>query len=104
MKSLFLLISLLLAAPALASDTTTPGKITPPFPTIHNLAVEWQIEGDDNLNATCEVRYRVEGTKEWRAGLPLRRVPAGASRRTDPIVTRTNRLSGSIFDLEPDSM
>ncbi len=88
---------------ALASDATTPGKVTTPFPTISNLAVEWQIDGDDDLDATCEVRFRIKGTQPWRTGMSLRRVPAGASQKTSPIVRWTNRLSGSIFDLQPDT-
>ncbi len=33
--------------------------------------------------------------------MPLRRVPAGSSRETSPIISWTNRLSGSVFDIEP---
>ncbi len=87
----------------IAADSTIPGEVTTPFPTISNLAVEWQIEGDDNLDAMCEVLFRAEGTQAWRKGMPLRRVPAGISQKTAPIVHWTNRLSGSIFDLEPDT-
>jgi hypothetical protein len=83
-----------------AADSTTPGEVTTPFPTITNLAVEWQIEGDDDLDAICEMKFRKLGAAEWRSGLPLRRVPAGSSQKTDPIITWTNRLSGSVFDLE----
>ena len=81
--------------------STTPGEVTTPFPTITNLAVEWRIEGDDDLDATCEVKFRQAGEGKWRSGMPLRRVPAGSSQKTDPIITWTNRLSGSLFDLEP---
>lgn len=92
---------LLVAISASAADSTVPGEITTPYPTLTNLAVEWRIEGDDNLNATCAVRYRQVGDTTWREEMPLCRVPAGSSRGTSPIVTWTNRLSGSIFDLEP---
>lgn len=83
-----------------AADSTRPGEITTPFPTLTNLAVEWQIEGDDNLNATCEIRYRKVGEASWQNGMSLRRVPAGSSRETSSVLTWTNRLSGSVFDLE----
>lgn len=83
-----------------ATEPTTPGEVTTPFPTINHLAVEWQIEGDDNLNATCELKYRKEGETAWRDAEALRRVPAGKSQKTSPIFTWTNRLSGSVFDLE----
>ena len=39
-----------------AADSTTPGEITTPFPTITNLAIEWQVEGYDDLDAVCEVK------------------------------------------------
>lgn len=86
---------------AFAADSTTPGEVTTPFPTITNLAVEWRIEGDDDLDATCTVKYRKEGAGSWQDGMPLRRVPAGSSRNTSRPFTWTNRLSGSLFDLEP---
>ena len=91
---------LLLVTRLAASDATTPGEVTTPFPTINHLAVEWQIEGDDDLDATCEVKVRKEGETAWRDAEALRRVPAGKSQKTSPIFTWTNRLSGSVFDLE----
>lgn len=92
---------LLLASYLQALDSTTPREVTTPFPTITNLAVEWRIEGDDDLDASCEMKFRKAGATEWRSGMTLRRVPAGSSQKTDPIITWTNRLSGSVFDLEP---
>jgi len=91
---------LLLVTRLAASDATTPGEVTTPFPTINHLAVEWQIEGDDDLDATCEVKVRKEGETAWLDAESLRRVPAGKSQKTSPIFTWTNRLSGSVFDLE----
>lgn len=93
------LLPFFLLASLHAGDATRPGEVTSPFPTITNLAVEWQIEGDDDLDAICEIKYRPLGAAEWRSGMPLRRVPAGSSRKTDPITSWTNRLSGSVFDL-----
>lgn len=92
---------LLLACHVSAADATTPGEVTTPFPTITHLAVEWRIEGDADLDATCGVRYRKSGVNAWRQGGPLIRVPAGSSRGTSRPFTWTNRLSGSLFDLEP---
>jgi hypothetical protein len=83
-----------------AEDSTKTGEITTPFPTLHHLAIEWQIEGDDDLDATCALKVRKEDETAWRNAQPLQRVPAGASRKTSPIFTWTNRLSGSVFDLE----
>ena len=95
-----LIFQLLIASRLHAADSTTPGEVATPFPTITNLAIEWRIEGDDDLDAVCELKYRKEGETKWRDGLPLRRVPAGKSQKTSPIFTWTNRLSGSVFDLE----
>jgi hypothetical protein len=96
-------LALLKPAPCLADDLTRPGEVSTPFPTITNLAVEWQIDGDDDLDAICDMEFRVKGKREWRPGMPLRRVPTGSSQKTSPIVNWTNRFSGSVFDLEPDT-
>jgi hypothetical protein len=95
-----LLLHLLIGTTLQAADSTSPGEVTTPFPTINHLAVEWPIEGDDDLDALCEVKYRKEGEAVWSEGMPLRRVPAGKSQKTSPIFTWTNRLSGSVFDLQ----
>ncbi|HLA39072.1 MAG TPA: hypothetical protein VJ417_03705, partial [Candidatus Glassbacteria bacterium] len=87
----------------LAVDATTPIALTTPFPTLINLAVEWEISGDDNFNGRVTVRYRKEGAGAWKEGMPLRRVRAGNSTATSPIFYWKNKHSGSIFDLEPDT-
>ncbi len=92
-------IFLLATGHSLAQDQTIPGKVTTPYPTIINLAVEWHIQGDDNLNGTVTVQYREEGTPGWRQGMPLRRVPAGENIG----FKWENKHSGSIFDLQPDT-
>ena len=76
------LLPFLFLATTHAADSTTPGEISTPFPTITHLAVEWQIEGDDDLDATCEMKFRQVGANEWQSGMPLRRVPAGSSQKT----------------------
>lgn len=92
---------MLCAGAALAQNSTTAGEVSAPYPTITNLAVEWEIRGDDNLNGVVAVRYRRGGEAVWRAAMPLRRVPAGTSRTTRPAFHWGNRHSGSIFDLRP---
>jgi hypothetical protein len=87
----------------LAGNATIPGELSTPYPTITNLAVEWMIEGDDNLNATVLTEYRMTGAKEWRPAMPLVRVPPGnTGNRTKPTRMWPNKFSGSIFDLKPD--
>src|SRR4051794_11664164 len=88
---------------AAADNATVPGVVTTPHPTILNLAIEWQIDGDDNLDGVVSVRYRAEGEDTWHDAMPLRRVPAGQSRGTRPIFHWGNKHSGSIFDLRPDT-
>jgi hypothetical protein len=97
------LVVLTLASVAADDDATVPGDVTTPHPTILNLAVEWKIAGDANLNGTVSVRYRGPGENAWREAMPLRRVPAGQSRRTTPIFHWENKHSGSIFDLKPST-
>jgi hypothetical protein len=90
------------AVPALAGNATLPGAISTPYPTLTNLAVEWLIEGDDNLNATVAVEYRMAGETRWRKAMPLVRVPAdNTGDRTWPTFRWDNKFSGSILDLKP---
>jgi hypothetical protein len=84
-------------------DATVAGDVTTPYPTILNLAVEWRIAGDANLNGTVSVRYRAAGEEAWREAMPLRRVSAGQSSRTTPIFRWENKHSGSLFDLRPNT-
>lgn len=89
------------SAAAPADNATVPGALTTPYPTIENLAVEWEIQGDENLNGVVTVEYRRVGERSWHAAMPLRRVPAGRSQGTRPIFAWKNKHSGSIFDLRP---
>lgn len=91
-------LSLLSLSAALA---TTPGEVTTPFPTINHLAVEWQIEGDDDLDAICEVTVRKEGETAWRDAEALRRVSAGKSSWTFTKLPGTHFEShGRIFEVK----
>ena len=99
--------ALCLAAGVWAQDATVPGEVTAPYPTLTNISIDWEIEGDDNLNGVVEVRYREAGRRKWKQGMPLRRIPAGEwAPRTAPHRRKfswANRHSGSIFDLRPDT-
>jgi len=100
---LFTVFLVALSMPVLAENATIPGEITTPYPTVINLAVEWKIKGDDNLNGVVAVRFRQAGEEQWHDAMPLRRVPAGKSRGTTPIFSWDNKFSGSIFDLRPNT-
>ncbi|HUU26383.1 MAG TPA: right-handed parallel beta-helix repeat-containing protein [archaeon] len=90
--------------PSFAGNAADPGEVITPYPTITNLAVEWLIEGDDNLNSVVTVGYRRGGEDAWHKGSPLVRVPAdNTGSRTRPCYRWENKHSGSIFDLKPDT-
>ncbi len=93
---LFLMIIVLMGISGFAHDSTIPGEVFTPYPTIINLAVEWNIQGDDNQNGIVTVQFREKGEKTWKEGMPLRRVPAGGNIG----FTWKNKHSGSIFDLQ----
>lgn len=78
---------------------TIPGEVISPYPTINNLAIEWNIQGDDNMNGIVSVQFKKKGTKKWKKGMPLRRVPEGENLK----FTWKNKHSGSIFNLQPDT-
>jgi len=84
-------------AQSVAQDSTAAGAIITPYPTLVNLAVEWQIQGDDNLNGIVNVKFREKNKTKWELGMPLRRVPAGANIG----FKWGNKHSGSIFNLKP---
>jgi hypothetical protein len=83
-----------------ANNATIPGEVTLPSPTITNIAVEWMIQGDDNLDGIVNIRYRKAGETDWKTAMPLRRVPAGENEG----FSWKNRHSGSIFDLSPGTI
>lgn len=84
----------LAASLASAEDAATPESLTAK-PTLSCIGLRWLLQGDDNVNATCRVRYRRKGTTQWREALPLFRAMYRYGR------TKRNRLAGSIFHLAP---
>ena len=82
--------------PAVDAAGTTPGAASLPSPTLEHLAIEWRIDGDDDSDGVVTIRYRGAG-EAWRAGMPLRRVPAG----TVEGFAWPNKHAGSLFGLEP---
>ena len=93
----FLICIYWMNAQSVAQDSTVAGAIVTPYPTLVNLAVEWQIQGDDNLNGIVNVKFREKNKTKWELGMPLRRVPAGANIG----FKWGNKHSGSIFNLKP---
>lgn len=98
---LFILSLAAFAIPVFSNpNATVPGEVSCPYPTLHNLAVEWNIEGDENRDCSVAVRYRKLGQESWKEAMPLVRVAAGGPIRT---FQWANKLSGSIFNLIPDT-
>ena len=105
LKLLLLLIcNLLFASMLSAQNAVIPGTLSAPYPTIINLAVVWEISGDDNHNASAIVRYRKADSSVWHHGMPLRRIHADSSKGTRPIFHWKEKFSGSIFDLQEDTV
>ena len=112
--ALILLVDLLFFnIKAVAQNETIPGEITTPYPTIINIAVEWEVKGDDNQNGIVSVKFREKGKSVWQKGMPLRRVPAGRNETLDTLLKTVpgypnfkweNKHSGSIFDLKPNTI
>ena len=73
-----------------ASPSVTPGELRS-YATIHSIGIEWDVTGDENHDAACQVQYRVQGTSGWKQALPLFRVDFNGF----------NMLAGSIFFLDP---
>ena len=96
-RVLFLISIVLLGTNGFAQDSTISGELTTPYPTMINLAVEWNIQGDENQDGIVTVQYREKGEKIWKEGMPLRRVPAGENIG----FTWKNKHSGSVFNLKP---
>ena len=67
-------VSLACARLACAEDRVSAGAVSMEPPTLVSLGVDWQIDGDENRNASVAVAYRRAGDTQWRQGLPLMRL------------------------------
>lgn len=85
---------------AQSMNRTVPGALTSPYPTLENLAFEWEIQGDDNLNGEVTVVYREKGDPSWKTAMSLRRVPAGENVK----FRWKNKHAGSLFGLKPGTL
>ncbi|MCZ7644584.1 MAG: right-handed parallel beta-helix repeat-containing protein [Planctomycetota bacterium] len=85
---------------AFAGDAVRPGEPEVQPPTFHNLGLVWPLEGDDNRNAACQVRFREKGGPDWKPAQPLLRVEV--AKHPEYGVEYGNLLAGSVFRLEAD--
>ena len=103
------------ALPAEAANSVSAGVLNVERPTLMAAGFDWRITGDDNHNATVTVQYRKKGDKDWKAALPLLRSggggefvgvgPGAGGNARYPLFKYEvpNMLTGSIFNLTPDS-
>ncbi len=99
----FVCCFLLTAAALCAQNSARAGRFHVQHPTLLNLGFEWDITGDANRNAAVTVRFRKQGTAEWRPALPLLR--RGGERvfreRESMSYVVPPGFAGSILNLEP---
>ncbi len=102
MRALWFLLSAF-ACSAWAQNAVQAGKFTVQHPTLENLGFHWAIAGDDNRNATVEIRFRKAGSSSWREALPLLRIGGERifRRREHLECTVPHAFAGSILNLEP---
>lgn len=92
---------LLPACAAHASNKTKAKEFYAEPPTLISLGFEWQIDGDDNRNASAAVFYRRKGDTAWKNGLPMFRLDHERINENALQYVTPNMFAGSIFDLEP---
>jgi hypothetical protein len=87
--------------PAKPQPKTEPGELRS-YSTLHSLGFEWDIAGDTNHNAVCNVKYRRADEKDWHEALPLFRVDYQGWYLGGLLADRPyNMLAGSILFLRP---
>jgi len=65
-----LVVAFVHAATVDAGDTLIPGATRPADATFEHLGVLWWIDGDDDLDSSMTLEFRVLGTTSWRQGAP----------------------------------
>jgi hypothetical protein len=101
-RGFVILFVLLLGAPAVfAADKTTIKEFIAEPATLVSLGFEWQIDGDDNRNATVSVSYRKKGEQAWKQGPSLLRIGNERINENALQYVTPNGFAGSVFDLEP---
>jgi len=88
------------ALAAETSDRVKPVALRT-YSTPNSIGIEWDVEGDANHNAACDVKYRKQGTEPWRPALHLFRIDCNNSYGDHKSDRPYNMLAGSILFLEP---
>ena len=72
------------ASMSIAEDATTPGELRTDS-TPNSISIEWDLSGDSDHDATCNVQYRKRGSDEWLEAMPLFRVDtSGGTTQSEP--------------------
>jgi len=89
-------------APAEDSYSATFGELRTRS-TIHSIGIEWDIDGDSNHNAACQVRFRKQGNAQWRDASALLRIDYRGwyYGKKYQAFRHFNMLAGSVMFLEP---
>ena len=101
MKCLIFALLSLTAFKLAAADKVTSRNFYVEPPTLISLGFEWQIEGDDNRNASVAVSWRKKGDQAWHEGLPFLRIGNERLNENALQFVTPNMFAGSIFDLDP---
>ena len=88
------------AAAAPPENAAVPGEIVAELPTLRCLGVRWLIGGDANRNARVAVRYRRQGSLEWKPALDLFRVDSVGMREAVRPAAGQTLYAGSVFGLD----
>lgn len=65
------------------------------------VSIEWDVTGDSDHDATCDVEYREAGSAQWKELLPLFRVDYRWWYHTEQAERPFNMFAGSIMFLKP---
>lgn len=88
--------------PSAGDVDSTPGELRS-HATLHSIGIEWDLIGDADHDAVCQVQYRVKGEDIWKQALPLCRVDYQWWYADDKAEQASNLFAGSILFLNPDT-
>ena len=87
---------------SVAEEVSRPGELRTDS-TPNSISIEWDLGGDSDHDATCNVQYRQLGANDWLDALPLFRVDYQWWYHTDRADKPLNMFAGSLMFLEPDT-
>ncbi|MCD4750671.1 MAG: hypothetical protein K8R59_14970, partial [Thermoanaerobaculales bacterium] len=99
-----LLVSILSASStAMSQGHSIPGEPRS-YSTIYSLGLEWDMEGDDDHDATCALSFRAQGEATWRQALDLFRVDYTPPDPVNGLSGEFSGFAGSVLFVEPDTI